>query len=141
MAQSRISSIEDLQAALSDALKAAARLQQEGRLPPELAPLGMVAPAEDQAAVVSLRHVHNDRQIKSTSAVRSWQPGPGAVWIEYTDLPSAQVQASEVAASAERRRERLIVELDRAESDPRLSFVAWKWFRDKCLPARGWSAS
>jgi hypothetical protein len=140
--QQRISSIGDLQSALAAALKAAAQLKRQGRLPPELEPLAMVAPADDQAAVVSLRHVHNDRQIKSTSNVRSWQPGPSGVWIEYADAPASNAEsAARASEAASGRLERLVLELDRAESDPRRSFVAWKWFRDKYLPSRGLTAA
>jgi hypothetical protein len=60
------------------------------------------------------------------------------VWIEYSDAPASSAEsAARASQAATGRRERIVLELDRAESDPRRSFVAWKWFRDKYLPSRG----
>jgi len=128
-------SVEGLQAAIARALDAIAGLAREGRLPRELEALQVLAPPEGLSARVSLRHVENDRQIKSTASTASWVPGACGAWVEYT--VKADDSESDTAAVDPRVRA-LVVELDAAERLPGKSFIAWKWFRDTHLPARGW---
>jgi hypothetical protein len=127
--------VEGLQNAIGRAFDALAALAREGRLPRELEALQLLAPPEGLAARVSLRHVENDRQIKSTASPASWVPGACGVWVEYTVQSESDASSR---PSVDPRIRALVVELDAAERLPGKSFVAWKWFRLTHLPARGW---
>ncbi len=134
MVQHTLSTIEELQAAIGRAIDLIPQLSSEGRLPPEIDALKYLAPPEELAAKVSMRHVENDRQIKSSASSGSWVPGACGVWVEYTIIPDSTPTLEQV----EPKERALVFELDAAERTPRRNFVAWTWFRDKYLTAPRW---
>ena len=108
---------------------------------------------------VSLCHTnhHQIRQIKKTaSAAKNWNPKSDCIQIRFQPLgegvgpvsarepvvnpPRSKASAGDQQADPVRD---LIHALKRAEGDPKLRFVALKWFRDKFLPEQGfgWTVS
>lgn len=146
-----MNTIQDVQSEIEKALECLPKFISH--LPEELKPLILLAPQQGVHAQVSLRHPDRktSRQIKRNAPVSSWSPKSDMVVISYdTSAAEAEIPlAAEHAKSAETVRSlgqktpvkdpahELLQALAQAEMGSQ--FVSLKWFRDTCLPQKGFS--
>lgn len=147
---SAANTIQDVQSEIEKALECLPKFISH--LPVELKPLILLAPQQGVHAQVSLRHPDKktSRQIKRNAPVSSWSPESDLVVISYSSTAEAKVPLpAEKAKSTETVRSlgqkppvrdpahELVQALAQAEMGSQ--FVSLKWFRDTCLPQKGFS--
>jgi hypothetical protein len=143
-----VNTIQDLQSKIERALECLPKLISQ--LPEELKPLIRLAPPQGIHAHVSLRHPDKktSRQIKRNAPVSSWSPESDLVLISYDTssgetelpLPVEEIKPAEIVRSPEQKQPKdpareLLQALAQAETGRQ--FVSLKWFRDTCLPQKG----
>ena len=135
-------SISDLEADLEDAFAALQDFERRGELPDELRPLLALTPPEGASLHVSLRHRDTMRQIRRTLDERKFEPRTCGALIVFELAPDGVVdEARGTKGGANEYLREFVLALDRAESDPHMSFVALKYFRDQYLvrTGHGWA--
>lgn len=159
--------VADLESDLQNALGYLIELDQRGRLPEELRPLLLLAPADGASVHVSLRHRDQGRQIRRTFGGNAFNQRECGAWIvfesprladsrrgddsrEHFDRRPRDDNRRDGGHGYEPRRgddhgtdheqayEEFIRALNRAESEPQLTFVSLKWFRDTYLVKSGY---
>ena len=147
--QSVVSTIQDVQSEIEKALECLPELLSQ--LPDELKPLILLAPPQGVHARVSLRHPDkkSSRQIRRNAPVNRWSPKSDLVVISYNTsaaetgvpLPVEQAKAAKTVRGLEQKppardpARELLQALAQAEMGSQ--FVSLKWFRDTCLPQKG----
>jgi hypothetical protein len=146
--QSAVNTIQDVQSEIEKALECLPKFLSH--LPEELKPLILLAPPQGVHASVSLRHPDKktSRQIKRNAPMNSWSPESDLVVISYNTsaaeaampLPAEQVKPVETIRGLGNKPVRdpaheLLQALAQAEMGSQ--FVSLKWFRDTCLPQKG----
>jgi len=149
--------IQELEEAISRALNSLPQLAGLGALPPALQALSWLVPPGSRATV-SLCRADNGRQIRSDASSNQWNALTGEALVTYQqqhereerprapstpyDGPARAPQVRPLPNEAELEKT-LIRVLDKAERDPALNFVAFKFLRDRLLPQTGepWTAS
>lgn len=148
---SPLSSIQDVQSKIERALECLPKLLSQ--LPEELKPLILIAPPQGVRANVSLRHPDKKtgRQIKRNAPANCWSPEAHLVLISYENSaveaersrPAEEIKPAEIVPSPEQKvpardpAQELLQALAQAEMGSQ--FVSLKWFRDTCLPQKGFS--
>jgi hypothetical protein len=149
--RSVVDTIQDVQSKIERALECLPKLLSQ--LPEELKPLIQLAPPQGVHAHVSLRRPDKkaSRQIKRNAPASSWSPESDLVLISYdtsaveTEIPLLmdEVKPAEIVRNPEQQQptrdpaRELLQALAQAEMGSQ--FVSLKWFRDTCLPQRGFS--
>lgn len=147
--QSAVNTIQDIQSEIENALECLPKLVS--KLPEELKPLLRLAPPQGIRAHVSLRHPDKkaSRQIKRNAPVSSWSPESDLVLISYDasvvetkiPVPAEEMKPAEIVRGPEPTQptrdpaRELLQALAQAEMGSQ--FVSLKWFRDTCLPQKG----
>jgi hypothetical protein len=136
----RTTTVADIESDLQTALESLRELDSRGRLPQELRPLLLLSPMEGSSVHVSLRHRDKARQIRRGYGAHAFTQRTCGVWIVY------EVPHNEWSDEDERGQEPahapfedFVRALHQAESEPQLSFVSLKWFRDTYLVKCGFS--
>jgi hypothetical protein len=158
--------VADLESDLQNALGFLVELDQRGRLPEELRPLLLLAPAEGASVHVSLRHRDQGRQIRRTFGGNAFNQRECGAWIVFESPRLADPRHGDREQFDRRPRDddrrdhdsrrghesqhemrgqdheeayaEFIRALNRAESEPQLTFVSLKWFRDTYLVKGGY---
>lgn len=147
--QSAVITIQDIQSEIERALECLPKLLSQ--LPEELKPLIRLAPQQGIHAHVSLRHPDKKagRQIKRNAPASSWRPESDLVVISYNasapeteiQAPAEEIKPAEIVRGPEQKQpardpaRELLQALAQAEMGSQ--FVSLKWFRDTCLPQKG----
>ena len=153
---SAVNTIQDTQSEIERALECLPKLVSQ--LPEELKPLIRLAPPQGIHAHVSLRRPDKktSRQIKRNAPAGSWRPESDLVIISYaasaaeTEIPAPaeEIKPAEIVRGPGRKQQpasdparELLQALAQAEMGRQ--FVSLKWFRDTCLPQKGfpWGAT
>ncbi len=131
-----MSTLDQLQGRVEDALHALVSMQRTGALPPILQPLLAIAPPPGMEAVVRLQPLDHD----DGRGRRGWDPRSGRVLLSFA--PRREVEDGGGDAGGDPIAD-LIAVVAEAERNPLLSFVALKFLRDRLLPqtARAWTRS
>jgi hypothetical protein len=143
--QSDGNTIQDAQSEIEKALECLPKFLSH--LPKELKPLILLAPPQGVHASVSLRRPDKktSRQIKRNAPMNSWSPESDLVVISYNTsaadaampLPAEQAKPAETKPPVKDPARELLQALAQAEMGSQ--FVSLKWFRDTCLPQKGFS--
>lgn len=129
--------IADLEHDLENALDRLRELDAHGELAPELKPLLLLAPIDGTSVHVSLRHRDKARQIRRTYNANAFSQAASGVWIVFEPAHADWQDDRSGGGNDGDPMVELVRALAQAESEPQLSFVSLKWFRDTYLPKRG----
>lgn len=129
--------VAELESELATALEALRELEARGALPAELKPLLKLAPASGGSVHVSLRHREKGRQIRRSFLGSAFQQKTCGAWLVYEAPLDDRDGEEKNLESSGSPMEDLVRALALAETEPHLSFVSLKWFRDTYLPKCG----
>jgi hypothetical protein len=124
--------VADLEVGLQNALEALRELERSGRMPEELRPLLLLCPMDGASVHVSLRHRDMARQIRRNYGAQAFSQRSCGAWIVF-EAPHNDWHEERRALPAGDPFADFVRAMHQAESEPQLSFVSLKWFRDTYL--------